>query len=243
MQYGSTWRPQALLLIPVSAALLFAADAAWQEKPVSNWTQEDARQILTNSPWAKVATGSLRRLETEFELRDGGRMGQPHGVGYDGVDPNQDRGKLPRKYFTAKPGEKSPPRQDLKFQLRWESAMPVRAAELKSGFIEPPVLSGDGYSLAVYGIPGSFFNEDPSRLGKPLKESAVIKRVGKKDVKPVTVEVFQREDGLAVVYQFPASAEFTSRDGIIEFEAVIGRVALSQYFDTSQMQFQGKLEL
>ena len=70
-----------------------------------------------------------------------------------------------------------------------------------------------------------------------------MKREGKKDVKPVRVEVFQREEGLVVVYVFPLSAEITRRDGLVTFEARIGRIAVAQQFNIEEMQFQGKLEL
>jgi hypothetical protein len=62
-------------------------------------------------------------------------------------------------------------------------------------------------------------------------------------VKPSSVEVFQREDGLVVVYRFPLSAEIIRNDRRIEFEAQIGRLALVQFFDLAEMQFEGKLEL
>ena len=131
----------------------------------------------------------------------------------------------------------------LKLQIRWESAFPVRAAELKAGVIEPPTLAGDGYSIAVYGVPGSYFRSDPKKLGTPLKKEASLRREGKEDVKPSSVEVFQREDGLVVVYLFPLSAEITKKDGLIEFVARIGRIGLAQYFDAAEMQFQGRLAL
>lgn len=127
--------------------------------------------------------------------------------------------------------------------LRWESALPVRVAELKARVVEPPTTSTDGYFLAVYGVPGNYFKDDPATLGNPLKKLAVLKREGKKDVKPASVEVFQRDDGLVVVYMFPLSAEIGKSDGRIEFDAQIGRLGIAQYFDTAEMMFQGKLEL
>src|ERR1035441_6472576 len=51
----------------------------------------------------------------------------------------------------------------LTLRLRWESALPVRLAELKSHEIEPPTLEGDGYRIAVYGIPGAGFKGEPDR--------------------------------------------------------------------------------
>ena len=52
---------QSLSLI-VAAASLTAADPAWKSKPVAQWTEEDAKQVLAKSPWAK---------ETEPQSRAG----------------------------------------------------------------------------------------------------------------------------------------------------------------------------
>lgn len=138
----------------------------------------------------------------------------------------------------------APPTEYLKLRLRWESALPVRVAELKSGFIPPPVSVDEGYSLAVYGIPGDYFKGDPKSLGDPLKSLAALRREGKKDVKPSSVEVFQGgPDGVVVVYVFPLSAEITKNDGYVEFSAQIGRLVIGQAFKVGDMLFQGKLAL
>ena len=127
--------------------------------------------------------------------------------------------------------------------MRWESALPVRLAEFKSHEIEPPTLEGDGYRIAVYGIPRADIKGEPEELGKPLKSLAALKREGKKDVRPVSVEVFQRDDGMVVVYLFPLSAEISKKDGQLQFVAQIGRIVVDQIFELSEMEFLGKLEL
>jgi hypothetical protein len=127
--------------------------------------------------------------------------------------------------------------------VRWESALPVRAAEFKVHEDPPPTLSDDGYSIAVYGVPASLAKGDPTSLGKPLKESAALRRDGRKDVLPTRVEVFELENSVAVVYHFPLSAEIGKKDEVVEFSALIGRLQVSQHFLVEAMMFQGKLEL
>jgi hypothetical protein len=240
IQFDSSICPRVLWVIPVTAVLLMAADVSWKDKPIPGWTEQDAQQILNDSPWAKTTVGNISRMQTEFERREGGNMGQEHGVGFDGIDERTKRQQAANFFGSRVDGTPNASRP-LKLQVRWESALPVRAAELKAGVIEPPTLAGDGYSIAVYGIPGSYFKDDPKKLGDPLKKEAALKREGKEDVKPSSVEVFQREDGLVVVYLFPLSAEITRKDGLIEFTARIGRLGVAQYFDAAEMQFQGKL--
>ena len=228
-----------------AVACLIAADPAWKSKPASQWTEEDARQVLAQSPWAKETRAVITRRLTEEQLREGGQMGQSRGIGNEGVDPKGSGPKVSPNVFTGPGGDDRSPRslpQPITLQLRWESALPVRLAELKSHEIEPPTLHRDGYSVAVYGVPGDF-KGTPEQLGQALKNLAALKREGKKDVRPARVEVFQRENGAVVVYLFPLSAEISKKDRRIQFEAQIGRIVFSQDFDLSEMEFLGKLEL
>jgi hypothetical protein len=225
------------------AILLMAAEPAWKDKPISDWTEADAQQILANSPWAKVIVAGVARRQTEDERREGGNMGQPKGVGYDGVEDKKVplRDQIGNPFVVGKPLPSTHP--TISLLVRWESALPIRAAELKAHEPEPPTLSDDGYSIAVYGVPASFAKGDPTSLGKPLRESAALRREGKKDVPPFRVEVFQLEKSVVVVYMFPLSAEIGKKDEIVEFSALIGRLQVSQHFLVGEMQLQGKLEL
>ena len=238
-------RIQFFWLIPCSAVLLIAAEPIWKNKPIAGWTEEDAHQILEHSPWAKVVVAGIARRQTEDERREGGNMGQPHGVGYDGVDEKDKKITLPNLSGNPFSMDKTPPPKMplIRLLVRWESALPVRAAELKAREAQPPTLSDDGYSIAVYGVPPSYVKGDPQSLGKPLKENAALRREGKKDVLPSSVEVFQLEGSMAVVFQFPLSAEISKKDDVVEFRALIGRLQVSQHFLVEEMQFLGKLEL
>jgi hypothetical protein len=234
------------LCVSLAAIWLMAADPGWKSKPATQWTGDDAKQVLASSPWAKQIGAVVTRRLTEEQLREGGQMGQPRGIGNEGLDPRGSGAKVSPNVFSGPGGADRSARslpQPIGLKLRWESALPVRLAELKSHEVEPPTLEGDGYRIAVYGIPGGDFKGDPKQLGEPLKNLAALKRDGKKDVRPVSVEVFQRETGLVVVYLFPLSAEITKKDQRIRFEAHIGRIVFAEDFDLSEMEFMGKLEL
>ncbi len=240
----NVWRQSVCLI--VAAASLTAADPVWKSKPAAQWTEEEARQILTASPWAKQVRAVVTRRLTEDQLREGGQMGQPSGVGHDGVDPNGSGPTVTANIFTGLGDNDRSPRsrpQPIALKLRWESALPVRIAEFKSRSVDAPALDDEGYRIAVYGIPGGGFKGDPKELGKPLKNLAFLKRDGKKDVRPVSAEVVQLESGVVVVYVFPLSAEISKNDGQVRFEAQIGRIVVAQIFELSEMEFMGKLEM
>src|SRR5579872_4081074 len=143
-----------LWLIPVAVVLLTAAEP-WISKPTAQWNEDDAKQVLTASPWVKVVTAGIARPLSEDELRAGGEMGEHHGVGYDGVEGNKPQNaKLPPTLKDMLITGKNQPPTRFKpgiatVQLRWESALPVRLAELKAHEVEPPTLDGEGYKIAV----------------------------------------------------------------------------------------------
>jgi len=230
-------------LILGGAALLLAAEPDWRTKAIADWSEADAHQVLDSSPWAKTIVAGIARRRSEDELREGGQMGQPKGVGYDGVEDKKRslKEEIGNPLIPGKPLPSTAP--TIRLLVRWESALPVRVAELKAHEPPPPVLSDDGYVIAVYGVPASFAKGDPTSLGKPLKESAALKREGKKDIPPSRVEVFELENSVVVAYLFPLSAEIGKKDGVVEFSALIGRLQVSQHFLVEAMQFQGKLEL
>src|SRR5580704_6471895 len=189
------------LYLAVAATHLTAADPVWKTKPAAEWTEEDARLVLSSSPWARDISATVTRRLTEDQLREGGQMGQPRGVGNDGVDPKGSGPTVSPNVLSGRGGDDRSLRsfaRPITLKLRWESALPIRLAELKSHEIEPPTLGGDGYYIAVYGVPGGDFKGDPKHLGDPLKNLAALKREGKKDVRPTRVEVFQRENGMVV---------------------------------------------
>lgn len=230
-----------LALLPLGAVLLLAADGPWKTRSIRDWTEQDAKLVLTESPWTLNFRAAVMPLESESARREGGNMGQPQGVGYAGVDNTTDRQRVAKVLggnFSA-----APPIGPIPVRVRWESAMPVRAAELKAHEPEPPTLDGEGYQIAVYGLPGNYFKGDPKTLGEPLKRNAYLKRDGKPDVKPSSVEVFQTGSGIVVAYLFPFSAELSERDALVEFNVLIGRIAVIHSFDLREMRIEGKLAL
>ena len=213
-----------------------AQEPAWKGKPVAKWDQEDARQVLNDSPWAKsVAPQWLRDLSPD-ERRASGDMqaGIGKGVGLAGLGlfgPEREAEAVARAHAKPDIGE---------ILVRWESAGPVRAAEQKLGDTQAPAVDSQYYAIVVYDIP------TPKRwnLANELKGIASLKRNNKKDLKPSHVEILRKENGRAdVVYLFPRSVEITKKDGNFRFAAQIGRLFVTQVFSTQEMQIRGQLEL
>src|SRR5580700_8251544 len=113
----------------VAAAGLMAADPVWKSKPAAQWSEEDAKQVLGASPWAKQISAVITRRLTEDQLREGGQMGQPRGVGNEGVDPKGSGPKVSPNVVLGPGGDDRGTRslpQPITLKLRWETALPVR---------------------------------------------------------------------------------------------------------------------
>ena len=197
-------------------------------KPLVQWSAEEARQLLTDSPWAKPTAIGILPQRSEAQMREGGRMG----VG----GKQAGFGPLDESLITSTGKRKT-------LQVRWESAMPVRAAEMKAGEIGAPDWEGDFYAIAVYDVPGIPAGSQKS-LTAELKHTTFLRSAGQKDLKPARVEIIVFETKVArIVFLFPRIPELSSLAAPVEFVTQIGRIRLAQSFRTSEMQYQGKVEL
>lgn len=127
--------------------------------------------------------------------------------------------------------------------LRWESALPMREAELKARDVDAPTVDENHYAIAVRGVPRNMLKSDTRAMEGDLKKQAALKRDGKKDLKPSSVQILQRDDGPIIVYLFPRSTEISTSDRRVEFDAQIGRLKFAEPFFTEDMVYDGKLAL
>lgn len=221
-------------LLPCSALLLMAADTSWRAKQIDQWTENDARQILARSPWVQKATPGLLPKQSEAARRQGGKMGGSQGPSVQSLTV----GGL----FGTAPTHAVRPSLQKALEIRWESAGPVRAAEIRIHEEDSPEVPSGTYAIAVYDVPGLDIGQ--KGLAGDLRRDASLGREGKKLLKPSQVDLLPQANGLTtVVYLFPRSEPITLEDKRIMFTAVFDHVAVAQYFYTKDMQFNGKLEL
>jgi hypothetical protein len=225
-------------LIPLSSALLMATafNASWKDSPVGQWSEDDARQLLADSPWAKnVQLDKVRNLSL-FERRDGGdwEAGIPSGVGMATLGLFADWREIEafeHDYAVSNLGT---------VMVRWESASPVRAAEAKTGDTAVPNWMAGYYAIAVHDLRPPF----RWNLANQLKGVAFLKWDKKKDLKPARVVLLPKAKGLVtIVYLFPRSVEITKKDRNLAFVAQIGRLFVSVNFFPQDMRLNGDLQL
>ena len=224
----------------VSAVHADAAEPSWKTKSITQWSEEDANQVLTSSPWARQVYAAILPTLSPQERRDGGATG-----GGDAVIPPAVEEFLGREKRDKRLSAGSSKSKNVRLvAIRWESALPVRAAELKAREIGAPAWEGDGdYVVAVYDVP-LLTGRRQKVILQGLKDSARLKLEGRSDWKPSGVELLPRSNGLMIVlYHFSRTHEVTLRDERIVFEAQIERLVVGLAFEVREMRFQGKLEL
>jgi hypothetical protein len=237
-----------MLLVAASAAACLAAlaadevsdkekDASWKKKPMAQWTTEEAKQVLADSPWVKTVQLQIVRDLSPDERRAGGNMEADigKGVGLAGIiglfGSARAEAAIARAHAKPDPG---------KVVVVWESARPVRVAESKLGDTSAPEVTNDYYAVVVYNV------ETPKRwnIERELRGIAALQLYKTKELKPARVEIVRKDGDLAnVVYLFRRSVEITKKDPYIGFRAQIGRLVIWQVFSPQEMQVQGQLEL
>lgn len=237
----STLNRKTLLFLFAAGLVVSAQTPTWKNKPVKLWNADDAKQVLTDSPWSQSVTPQWVRDLSPDERRMSGDLeaDQGKGVGLEGLigifDPSREAAAIERAHAKPDPGS---------FLVRWESAAPVQAAEQKAPDSESAAAQSaeyaDSYAVVVYDFPiPKGWNE------RILRGVAVLKRYNKKDFKPSRV-ILDRKPGDStanIVYLFPRSVEITKKDASVVFQAQIGRLVVTRIFSPPEMLIQEQLEL
>ena len=250
-----------LCLIPASILLFAAGDQPWKDKKLAEWTDEDTKLVLTDSPWAKTAYPTINRNNNQRGMNNGrggngGRGGRGGGINLGGLgipiggrggggpmgspgsgggsnDPTSN-GRYPRP--SSDDGETRPKNNDPQtLTLRWESAQPIQDAQLKSKNTDSPNIDASHYAIVVSGLAPRFMNAD--------KPKAELKKDGKTTIKQSDFKILRRDEGNMMVFLFPRSKEISTKDKRVEFHAIIGQMEIRESFYVADMVYNGKLEL
>ncbi len=241
-----------------SVALVSYAEQPWRGKPLAEWTEDDARQVLSNSPWAKLVTPKVERPESgrggyggrrggmgggiggmgggRGGMGGGGGLGGGAGTGY----PSGGRSSDPDMGGDREPGDRTEAPSAV--TVRWESALPVREAQLK---LRQESVGADEpyYAIAISGLPSRIANRDPQELRSRLLSDSYLKLKGKKKIALADVKLLTRDDNAVLLLLFPKNPEITASDKEVEFSSRVAHMEIKQKFPLADMTFDGKLQL
>ncbi len=222
---------------------LLAGDSTWQSKPADQWSQDDVRQVLNDSAWAKRV--KVRYIEAPAQRTGGGTQmpGPFPSPGPTGGPP------------VGIPGGGSPRSQGptgvrtgSDVLVRWQSASVVQQAFKKAGIQPPPGsdLTGDNYLIAVVGMPdlGTGFDDaDDSQVRSRLRDGARLFVGNKRSIIPDRVRAVMLDDGWTILYVFPKSEVGPLGDEKVKLLARVGPAQFTAEFKTKEMEFGGKPDL
>jgi hypothetical protein len=239
------FRKQTPCLILLFTSILIAADPQWMNKRLAEWSEQDARDIIYRSPWVGKLTPGMLHVLNANQRREGGNMaaggGGQGGPGMAALEGVSITGGPKVKAPVAMPGV---PESRQTMIVRWESALPIRAAELRAREDGAPELDSDDYAIAVYSVPLKKALVEPKGLADSLRKLSLLRIAGKSPLKPSRVALIEWGGGMAtVVYFFPRATPIALEDVRVDFSAQIGQIVLAQSFYPAQMVIQGKLEL
>ena len=254
-----------------AAALLFiwswalVAAQPWSKNP-SQWTAQDARHVLLDSPWAQAANATFGPDLTPADIPPARLPGAPE-AGVAGRKPNSgenwDGG--PGRDLT---GGRTP---TLLVTVRWDSALPLREAVLKlpasdrsQGDVYTPAQIAKDYILTVTGLvpsgrygsagtlqPKSTSSSDDNDSGykvqdpEPLLEglmgaSRLILR-DQSSIRPDDVKLDAATGTLHVF--FPRNPALRAQAKEVTFFTQFGSMRVIRKFRLKEMMYDGRLEL
>ncbi|RPJ54361.1 MAG: hypothetical protein EHM23_29155 [Acidobacteria bacterium] len=228
----------------VVTAALEAGDDSWQKKPADQWSQDDVRLLLNDSPWAKRV--KVRYIEVASPRTGGGTQPTP------GPFPSPSPGGTPP---IGIPGGRGPGSQGptgvktaSEVLVRWQSASVVRQAFKKAGIQQAAGsdLAEENYLIAVVGMPDlgtGFEDADDSQVKTRLRDGARLFVGNKRSLIPARVRAEMLDDGWTILYIFPRSEVGPLGDEKVKLLARVGPAQFSAEFKTKDMDFGGKPDL
>jgi hypothetical protein len=229
------------------AGLLFAGitlgEDFWVKKDYTQWTEEEVRKIMTNSPWSKETTvnapagnfsggGPARSAApVDVETKDGG--GRGGGRSRAGGDASS-----------------TPTQAQITLTVSWRSALPLRKAIVKSRIGASSEVPEDlkqslskepgDYIVVVSGVPAVMARmiQDPVRLNRSSL------KVGKRaPIVPKSVDFQARTQSVDVLFVFPKNEPITLEEKEAELDLLLGPMEAKKKFTLKDMVYNGKLEM
>ena len=225
-------------IVLLSAVSVCAANF-WDAKPFETWSDKEVQQLLTDSPWSRgvqVVLNVVGRSGTSLGESEGGggRAGGGGGRGGGG------RGGGGTGFVTAAP--------QLKLQIAWRSAMPMKQALVRSqlgagGRVSEPFQQfldrpEPQYIVSIEGLPARY-----APALEAMKATAVLKRGNKTPIACGALEAQQVATGVVVAFGFPKDDPISASDKDVEFFTKLGQFEIKKKFSLKDMTFHGQLEL
>ena len=232
----------AALVVMALGVLAWAGGDPWKTKPFEQWNENDIRQILHDSPWAKV-----QYVPVEWKAGGGGKseMGRaPGGTVSAAQGPAGG---------AAEAGEQAmgTPEGQAAFYLRWNSSRTTREALVRDGVLSGQIKEDEAtryLSAPIVNYEVVILGPDMSPFGSisedDLKAKSYLRgKQSKVKVNATSVQISRSADGrqvTAVMFSFPrktadGKAVAAPDEKGLQFVCNIKNLDLSTTFDPRKM--------
>jgi len=233
------------------AARTLWAGQFWEEKPFLEWTREEARRLLIESPWA--ARFPIR-LDWQKRPQKGTITWKDLGIPGSGLETGNSPRNLPVESPVGGLGApKSPYPHEATVILRWMSATPLRQAEAIERFGPGEARSHtasqlvdkepEHYILELVGLPAIVAHRGTAALEAELAQTTTLVTRTGRQIPLETVQAEIRGLYLAVIFRFRRDEPIRLEDRWVECS---GRAELFEFrrrFELRSMIFRGRLDL
>jgi hypothetical protein len=251
---------QIILAASVSIAVLSAADF-WKAKDASQWDSSEVQKMLTKSPWAKKVSpempGMVGLSPPDMNTSQGrGRGGSDADMSGADIGRNSGAGGRRGRGGGGDMGPAMAPSMHPVI-VRWESSVPMQAAEGRSEWPARAVAELAKWSEEYYVVSLAGLSAEPSGRGgrepdggagqaapsEPQFRALSIRCKGKPPVKPDKMVRISTPSGPVYAALFSRKNTITEADGDVTLESVVGRATIRAKFKLKDMNYRGKLEL
>jgi hypothetical protein len=242
------------MLLATGASLL--AEDFWAKKDYMQWSDDEVKKLMTNSPWAKDITvaaplGAIGgRGQRPAGAASAATPVDVEGTGGGGGGGGRGRGGRGGGGGGAA-GEGGGTQALLTLNISWRSALPLRkalvrsrlgagAADIPQGAQELMTKDQDEYVIVVTGVPAGLARvmQNPELLEKSTL------RAGKKPpLAAKSIDIQKRTQSLDLIYVFSKTQPITAEDKEVEVVLKLGQIDAKKKFSLKDMVYSGKLEL
>jgi hypothetical protein len=236
-------------LVTFLAATVALSEDFWITKEHMQWTDEEVKKLMTNSPWAKdvvinapIAVLGVRGQRATGESGGGTDVESPGGGG------GGRRGGRRRGGGGGDSGGGT--EALLTLNISWRSALPLRKALVRSRLgaaaAVPPeaeqLINKDQeqYVIIVSGVPAAMAR---SLQNPALAEKSTIRAGKRAPVAAGSMDLQPRTKSVDVIYVFPKTPPIAADDKEVEVVLKLGPVEAKKKFNLKDMVYHGKLEL
>ena len=233
-------RKSSTLLILCSCCL-WAADF-WASKPFTEWSENEVKKILQDSPWTGKVTISMGGGGMVLPTGGGGGRGGGRGGGGGGGDAGG--GDAGGGGFGGGGGPVT---------LLWQTALPVKEALIKRQYGAEAGTSPEAkakleradqfYVLTMIGVPPMLFGATMGENKAALLDATVLTVNGKPPLKAVDVQTSGGRGPAAISFLFPRTTTFTPEEKEMEFSTKFDKTTVKHKFKLKDMVFDGKVAM